>query len=297
MLSPKIGWTSGQTSQGVLYFGKTVDGGAQWSHYTNSKDLVGIGFLNRNLGWRSMTSLPPSGDVAWKVYFTANGGGRWKKVFSAKLPSTSVTSAPFFLNRRRGWILNIAGPEWYVMETTNGGKNFRRVSQHVLGGAGVTPIGVTFLTPSRGWTLVASTGAGAGGINFLMTTTDGGARWAEVRNLPKLPTVEQFGFTSVESGWVLAPVREKPGRSQITPIGTALYKTTDGGRSWSRVYDSASRTMTNLVFVGPKLGYAAADHAILKTDNGGRDWTVVYVNPKITFETMWSLNRYSRFSQ
>jgi len=297
MLSDTLGWASGQTEGGTLYFAKTVNGGGHWTRYLASKEITGIGFLNARDGWRSMTNFPTSGQVVWTVYATVDGGKHWRRLLQSHLAANAVTSAPFFLTSKLGFILEIVGGAWYVLGTQNGGRTFHRLTQHALGGAGVSPIGVTFTTPKRGWSVVASTGAGAGGLNFLMTSTNGGQTWSERTGLPKLASVEQVDFVSAQDGYVLAPVRLRSERVSLIPTGTLLYHTTNGGQSWTLTAKMAKTTLTDLVFVSPGHGFASDGSMIVQTEDGGLRWQPIYRNRRLIFQSLWSLNQVSRLSQ
>lgn len=297
MLTADVGWAAEQIESGDLYFIKTSDGGKDWTRYFGSQDLAAIGFLNASDGWRSMTDLPNYEKVLWKLYRTSDGGQHWTFVLQSRLAENTATSAPFFLNSQKGFVLDIVGPEWYVLATNNGGKSFRRLTKQPLGGAGVSPIGVTFTTPQRGWTLVASTGAGAGGLNFLRTSTNGGKSWRERTELTTLATAEQFDSLSAKKGYVLAPIRAITGQSAITPVGTKLYQTINGGRSSRLIDQSEGPTLTNLVFVSRRKGFATAGSRLFETQDGGQRWHFIYRNPGLDFQSIRSLNRLSRLSQ
>lgn len=296
MLTAKDGFLSGVQTNDVPYYASTGDGGVSWAR-TKAKDLATLGFLNASQGWRSMTNMPIQGKVQWRLLTTNNGGRTWIPVLTRSLPEVSVTSAPFFISPKVGWILDIIGPQWNVFRTTNGGRSFTRLTAKTLGGAGVSPVGITFTTKSRGWTLVESIGAGGAGLNELLTTNDGGATWTADTGLPKVPTVEHFDFLNAADGFVLSPMKTVSTRQGFTPYGTRLYVTANGGQTWSLRYQSPVRTLRNIVFVNANLAYATSLHNVLESTNGGRAWTVVYRNAHLSFQALESTNSISRLSQ
>ncbi|MCL4521894.1 MAG: hypothetical protein M1415_10050 [Firmicutes bacterium] len=296
MLTATDGFLSGVQTNGDPYYESTGDGGVSWSR-TKTKDLATLGFLNASQGWRSMTNMPIQGKVQWRLLTTNNGGRTWTPVLTRFLPEVSVTSAPFFISPTVGWILDIIGPQWNVFRTTNGGHSFTRLTAQTLGGAGESPVGITFTTKSRGWTLVESIGAGGAGLNALLTTNDGGVHWTTDTGLPKVPTVEHFDFLNATEGFVLTPMKTVSTREGFTPYGTDLYVTTNGGKTWSLRYQSPGQTLRNIVFVNANLAYATSLHSLLESTNGGRAWRVVYRNAGITFQALESTNRISRLSQ
>jgi photosystem II stability/assembly factor-like uncharacterized protein len=132
-----------------------------------------------------------------------------------------------------------------------------------------------------------------------MTSTNGGQTWSEDTALPKLATVEPFDFLTANDGYVLAPVRTISGRSAVTPVGTRLHQTTDGGVSWRRVDQSQSQsmTLTNLVFLTSFKGLAVEGSRVFETEDGGRRLHWIAQEPDLDFHSLWSLNQILRLSQ
>ncbi len=130
-----------------------------------------------------------------------------------------------------------------------------------------------------------------------MTSTNGGQTWSENTALPKLATVEPFDFLTANDGYVLAPVRTISGRSAVTPVGTRLHQTTDGGVSWRRVDQSQSMTLTNLVFLTSFKGLAVEGSRVFETEDGGRRLHWIAQEPDLDFHSLWSLNQILRLSQ
>lgn len=295
MVTAEKGFVSGIGGNGV-YYAETHDGGARWIR-TPSNNVPAFGFLNRRIGWLSLTKNPAkNGPTRWMLMATTDGGQSWVKRTSQILSGVSTTSSPFFLTSRLGWILDESGASWTVWRTSDGGRQFRRVSRR-LGGSGVAPVGVTFTSRMRGWILATATAGGAEAVNYLLTSSDGGAHWRKLPSLAKLPTVEHLDFVTPQDGWILAPMTVREKNASTTGVGTRLLRTVDGGRTWQPVYATMSRTFSDVVFLSPRVGYATAGGDVLKTRNGGASWTVVFHAGLLRLTTIWSLNRYSRESQ
>lgn len=126
---------------------------------------------------------------------------------------------------------------------------------------------VFFVDESRGWA--------AGGKGALLSTRDGGATW-EVRKPPTEDALRDIFFQDAETGWLVCE------RSIFKPMEkdesvSYLLKTSDGGRTWSRV------EVTRGPDVDVKLGglrFADGEHgwvygelgALFATNDGGKTW-------------------------
>jgi photosystem II stability/assembly factor-like uncharacterized protein len=110
-------------------------------------------------------------------------------------------------------------------------------------------------------------------IHFLKTV-DGGTSWIDVSTIPRMPiitnvAVTRLAFVSSQTGWA------------STPYG--LFKTTNGGSSWSFQYAPAG-IIANICAVDENICYAgflnyqgANDvYTIIKTAVGGTTWQQVF---------------------
>lgn len=79
-----------------------------------------------------------------------------------------------------------------------------------------------------------------------------------------------------------------------SPNGTFIYKTTNGGLSWTQVYTHPSGFINAIAMISPTEGYATGDPIglvweFLKTTNGGTTWTQVPTAPSASDnETGWN---------
>jgi photosystem II stability/assembly factor-like uncharacterized protein len=283
------GWLAGYST--TNYYAHTTNGGLKWVTTSTKTTSPDLSFLNPSDGWLSLSRYADN-HTDWTFEATTNGGRQWKPVSTATLPQASFPSAPYFLNPKVGWDLNENGPLWHVLHTVNGGRTWKTISP-VEGGAGVLPFGVTFLTPQHGYVLIASTGTGSNGVlNMLTQSTNGGRTWSLVKAFPKPYAMEHVDFESARFGWALGPVKVNMLSTGAVDIGTELFRTTDGGATWTMVYKSLPTTLADMVFVTPSVGYASATHAILKTVNGGKTWKILYRDPRVDFQLIFSLNQY-----
>ncbi len=135
---------------------------------------------------------------------------------------------------------------------------------------------VQFVSSTEGW---ATSGNGK-----LIHTTDGGTNWLAVT--PGLNDTVSFSsnpgyalsFVNVTTGWVIGSLG-----TRINPKGAVLYKTTDGGVSWSRNVISPWDGGIAVQFLDSNNGWASVatgafpniTSAIIRTTDGGNSWSTV----------------------
>ncbi|MFQ5860605.1 MAG: family 16 glycoside hydrolase [Dehalococcoidia bacterium] len=116
-------------------------------------------------------------------------------------------------------------------------------------------------------------------------TTDGGASWTEINNgFPMAATsvyVIAIDPTSTDTVYV-ATYRE--GLSHTRGSGIGIYKSTDGGESWTPI--NQGLTTSNVATLAldpfdPQTLYAGTDRGLFVTTNGGEEWMLVGEAPAI----------------
>jgi photosystem II stability/assembly factor-like uncharacterized protein len=84
----------------------------------------------------------------------------------------------------------------------------------------------------------ASTGWAAGsGTNQIIRTTDGGAHWDNVTPRSARPGTWITYFLDANNAWLASSVQPGSGSPDFS---VAIYRTTDGGRSWQQAGDAAA---------------------------------------------------------
>jgi photosystem II stability/assembly factor-like uncharacterized protein len=126
-------------------------------------------------------------------------------------------------------------------------------------------VSIDFLDARRGW--ISYVRGGAGG---LAATDDGGTTW---NVLPQPPVLGPIHFVDAQHGWLTG--KEQPG---------AIFRTTDGGASWTFVgpADASATTISAPVFFGTGTIVAAAINeyqtpermTVTRSSDGGGSWTV-----------------------
>ena len=93
----------------------------------------------------------------------------------------------------------------------------------------------------------------------------GGVR--EVWSLAAGDDIQAIDMVSAKIGYLATAGKGQAGRG-------AVFKTTDGGRHWSRKYTAAVDVLTAVKFRSTTLGWVAGrGGTVLKTTNGGKTWT------------------------
>lgn len=135
----------------------------------------------------------------------------------------------------------------------------------------------------------------------ILKSTDGGATWSRANSgfptgsLGQLPSIGWLHWSVHNTNVIYAAARED---SSYYTVGSGLWKTTNGGSSWSQVatatfsgkdvgavYESYATPNTLLVGLGGRLSAssAAGANGIYRSTNGGTTWSSpVYTNYPIT---------------
>jgi photosystem II stability/assembly factor-like uncharacterized protein len=210
----------------ALSVGAAVPGGGAASHTGGGGSHAGLPHDSRPalVGRRvPIVTVGSSGGVTWafnglNMWLTTNGGRTWRVSVPRHVRDMGDLMERVvqvhFVDRRHGWVfaVDVRGglhPAWArhaeLDWTKDGGHTWHWTIPRGCCGA------VSFLDPERGWFL---------GPHRVMETTDGGATWKAIVREP-------FGYgvpTFVDAEHGVAVV----GKGEV-------YRTSDGGRRWSRV--------------------------------------------------------------
>lgn len=176
---------------------------------------------------RGIGDVGSSGEVTWAIngrgfWLTENGGRTWRRaqlpnlgqggVASGRSDPIANISGVQFLDPRHGWV---SAANHSVYRTTDGGRSWQ--AARVPGGGFID-----FRDLQHGYAL---------GPDGLFRTTDGGATWQRISRpsvhgpVTFLDGRTGFAFQD-ETGSIIGPYEG--------PRFGRLYKTSDGGRTWSR---------------------------------------------------------------
>jgi hypothetical protein len=244
------------------------------------------------------------------VFGTSDGGQTWSQG-SVPISGAAFSSASLdFVDAQRGWLFTDSGPLTYdqptssmvpqpitrsVYATGDGGLTWNpSVTAHqadgsTLGGLalGCMTSGLTFTSLKDGWLTWGSncqTGGGgkggpiapvASGTSQVAVTHDGGFSWQPV-NLPSYPFAGDFTcdvhppvFTS-NRGVLAVACGGTSG-----PGVSAVYATSDSGRSWSLRKLPFWTQQVDFVDASNGWTFGATGVSLYRTTDGGKTWAVV----------------------
>jgi photosystem II stability/assembly factor-like uncharacterized protein len=256
------------------------------------------GQADHQLAWAAgLTSLFLSGD----------GGAHWRTATPPNLANQDVAERVTTLDavgRNDLWLVleDVPGLVPYP-QSRDGSDRGEGIDRSTDGGRtwtfGVLPgclqlcgsISLSFVDAEHGFAAVAADkGSPMGEPAMLFGTQDGGASWHQVATPPDLggvvvggPTpVPQLVFTSAEDGWAVSGALEGPDAT-TSKRGGVLYRTTDGGTTWSVAPGLPSGDLSLPTFFGTDDGVVLRDPALPSkvtptvsvTRDGGATWATV----------------------
>jgi len=258
-----------------------------------------LDFVDPQHGWLLVVSPPnASGTPGIMVtpttlYSTADGGLHWNLVttnpgssalnpIAACRPNSYSLGSMKFTSATTGSLM-VGCPAQTLLTTQDGGATWRPQQLPDCGQCYLSQ--PTFFDSTHA--IVTSQQSAV-----MLATTDGGANWAQYQ-LPAGAS-RHFSFTDANHGWLVS-IEQLP-----TSYDTAVYRTTDGGRSWSLLGRPGFATSTSqkntyypiyaVQFVDANIGFAALgplsgpqvspdnfgpQFQLFGTEDGGRSWKVL----------------------
>lgn len=223
-----------------------------------------IHFVDAEIGWIAGSS--------GLIFKSTDGGKNWVR---QQAPTQADLDKIQFINANWGWILGDDGrDEAVILHTEDGGLNWRSHSLDVTGWIN----SFSFGDKSNGW-LVGERGQA-------YQSDDAGLTWhsrgrelvhevehARTKDL-ELSTVQ---FLNPKLGFITASI--KPNLRFTSFHRGAVFKTTNGGRSWKSIIAVKSRGIRYGEFLNDSEGWLVIDdlreERILHRENGGRAWTTI----------------------
>lgn len=280
---------------------RTRDGGKSWSRASVAKVLPSsnhcyLSFPDARNGFLMLVSGHRiSSAVGTSLHRTTDGGAHWRKFNStddsttphldswknpgfASLHPYLICGGPTtFRNAQSGWLVCglTAKSRHFLFFTRDGGSHWQEQSLPRSSGALAGWTGSDrlprFFPPNRQNGILMTGVYWSAGGSMLYATYDGGLHWTL---MPPHEDLTLFSFASSTQGWAW---REDSESEQ-----GALYRTTDGGRSWHFVHtpenlgDSAD--VDGLEFVDQNDGWAAdlQSRHLFRITDGGKVWTKLF---------------------
>jgi photosystem II stability/assembly factor-like uncharacterized protein len=219
---------------------KTVDGGITWKRMRFAEDYhestTAVHFFSKDVGLYTSEK---------NIFSTTDGAKTWKKpTISDYSPATVMT----FANNKIGYM----GTDKRIYKTLDAGLSWQGIyelpaNRHISK--------LQFPSVNVGYSLYSDFDGTAD--NRLYKTVDQGSTWKAI-TVPGEPRLGAIYFFDEQSGFVTAQ--------------GALYKTENGGDSWTRInFDNLS--ISNISFHDRLHGFINAQHRIFETFDGGQTWT------------------------
>jgi photosystem II stability/assembly factor-like uncharacterized protein len=241
------------------------------------------------------------------LYLTSDAGATWRTVTPPNLANQYVAE--------RVTTLSAVGENdlWLVLEDVPGLVPFAQSKDGSDRGEGIDrstdggrtwtfsplpgclqlcgSISLSFVDSLHGFAVVAADPeTPLGQPAMLFTTQDGGASWQRSATPPDLAgvvvggpaPVPQLVFTTALKGWAVTGALEGPDATTANP-GGVVYRTTDGGTTWSAAPGLPASGMTLPTFFGPDDGVVLRDPqppstrkpVVFVTHDGGATWSPV----------------------
>ncbi len=231
---------------------KTTDGGIDWASVPNpgSGNLTHIFFINDMTGWVSC-----SGGMILK---TTNRGGNWNMIQIANLPSNSMC----FIDELHGWL---AGNNGSISSTSDGAASWINLPQFTSRNFN----SIDFVNPNTGYV------CGDSGAAF--KTTNLGVNWVSISPASS-DYYNSVSFVNSNVG-ILAGNYQYYQYPYYEITRRRIYRTTDGGASWSVAFESSSTgyySPLNSVSVFNKQNFCATSQGgggIYVSADTGKSWS------------------------
>jgi photosystem II stability/assembly factor-like uncharacterized protein len=246
----------------------------------DAPELLEIHFLNELDGWGVTES--------WIVR-TNDGGITWYNMTPPDVEEMGSTVETFILDKDHAWIqkpdFNNFPNNGLLYHTADGGLNWIISSTPFSGGD------LSFLDDNNGW-MLADLGVGAGSNAVaVFQTRDGGATWTQTyTNDPNNPEAgDSLPLGGIKADLVPLDMQTAWVGGVVYAPGTVyLYRTNDGGRTWTQVPLELPPDAENfelgidedqMYFVSASDGFLtlrmagdATQTAVYVTNDGGETW-------------------------
>lgn len=205
-----------------------------------------------------------AGQDAGEIVYTLNGGRQWIRATVGGFDAFGKIMAVAFANTSTGWAGGsdafFGGSNGIVSRSSDGGKTW----QQQLAISNFTFNGLEAIDPLTAFAVGGFDLVGGGAV---LRTLNGGSSWQDVT--PASAGFRDVFFLDATTGWV---------------AGSSLYKTTDGGTSWTRQYGTDATEFTSVSFSDSQNGWAVGfANLVLHTTDGGQTWIVQNVGaPPLT---------------
>ena len=240
-------------------FMKTVNGGLNWTltPSDNNFSLNSLCFLNDSIGY----CVGFNG----RIFRTNDGGNYWGKI--SRAATYAELKAIKMVDENTGWSV---GSNGVILKTNDGGKSWilQSFAQPIFANntnASINFYSLALINSMDIWIAGNVQDSTYNTHGIITYSHNGGQTWEFI------PFAENDGFLDINFindsvGWALA----------WNYYDRILYKTTNGGQSWTIVWvDSTISGANKIEFINASIGWISklATDTLLKTINGGTSWT------------------------
>ena len=206
---------------------------------------------------------------------TPNRGTTWNvHHLSEYLPEYSLlVLTMFFVSENKGWI----GTDRRLFVTTNGGVTWDEQNlPDTIRERSVSS--VHFINENMGWAL-----AGIYANRYLLFTSNSGISWSVISKI-EMPQLASIVFLTDSVGYGWYPWR-------LGNASNRIYRTSDGGRTWTPHDLEFSLGVTKLFFLNESIGWLCGTNGvILKTTDSGRSWVSQNSGVATTINSIFFVN-------
>ncbi|HET7395576.1 MAG TPA: hypothetical protein VFK12_03990 [Gammaproteobacteria bacterium] len=265
---------------------KSTDGGKTWSHI-GLVDTYQIGKIlvdphNPDIVYVAALGHAYGPNAERGVFRSRDGGKTWQKVLYKNEDTGAidlamdprypqVLYATLWQTRRPPWNVYPPsnGPGGGLYKSTDGGDTWTQIKGHGFPAAGLGHVGLA-VSPSNPDTVYALVDATDGG---LYRSDDAGANWRRVSSDKRIWT----------RGWYFGGVTVDPKNRDIVYIcDTAMYKSTDGGRTFLPFVGDPTGDDYHTLWIDPNDSsrmITGVDQGAAISVNGGKTWSSWYNQP------------------
>ncbi len=240
---------------------KTTDGGLSWNWEPLMPDVTHVRFydcyfVNETTGFVYLNKYEiAQGGIIFK---TEDSGITWNPVFE----NGKASDCKFAFYDEQIGMASCAISQYHhvILRTEDGGNAWTEV------------VYTSFPGNSNNALLYAdqSTVLTLGGNGVINKSTDDGLNWLPKKNAIFSNDIYKAQFVDTQNGYVLT--KQEDGHS-----GVSLKKTTDGGETWTLVYDNYEMHRIGFCFLTAETGFLHIGNAdslrLRKTENGGETWS------------------------
>lgn len=193
------------------------------------------------------------------ILHSTDAGVTWKRLI---LHESEPFFAIDFADEKHGWIVGRSG---LIFATVDGGKTWNQQESGIKEGL----YDVDFIDAQRGMAV--------GNFGTILRTDDGGTTWnATVLEMMQSAAINGLQMRDSQTAFVVGeyPIWETELAEEITTEDiSSMWRTDDGGETWSRVGGVMPKTLYFIHFVNDQAGFAGGIAGTLgKTEDGGETW-------------------------